>query len=507
MTQASRRALFKNAANLLIGAGLGTVTCAQAEQPEQKSWDETYDIVVIGSGFAGLAAAIEARQAGASVIVLEKMRTPGGNSIINGGILAAPGCPQQKAHGIQDSPELLAQDMLKAGLYLNDPAKVKFIADRALENYNWCVNELGVEFHPTAIGQEGGHSVPRYVRTMNGSGSAYVQKELEKLKSLGVEVRLRSYVEHIVRDPKTQVVEGVQIRQGYRFPKAESGKSVSIRAKKAVILCYGGFGADVAYRTMYDPRLKAEFQTTNQPGATGELWRETAAIGCVQIQQDWVQCGPWCNPKEKGMGLSVVFNQSGGAEFGVWVDSTGRRFVNELANRKVRADAIFALHDKGLKAYAICDQNGVDHVTDLQAKCVPYLMGIGAVEKFDTIDALAAAYAMDPDTLKATIAQVNDAVASGKDPLFGRYMNKEFKSMNRGPWYICECTPKVHHTMGGLLTTPEGRVLDIRTSKPIEGLWAAGEATGGVHGAVRLGSCATLDCLVMGRTVGKAAAS
>ena len=100
MTQASRRALFKNAANLLIGAGLGTVTSAQAEQPEQKSWDETYDIVVIGSGFAGLAAAIEARQAGASVIVLEKMRTPGGNSIINGGILAAPGCPQQKAHGV-----------------------------------------------------------------------------------------------------------------------------------------------------------------------------------------------------------------------------------------------------------------------------------------------------------------------------------------------------------------------------------------------------------------------
>ena len=96
MTQASRRALFKNAANLLIGAGLGTVTCAQAEQPEQKSWDETYDIVVIGSGFAGLAAAIEARQAGASVIVLEKMRTPGGNSIINGGIMGVPEHPCRK---------------------------------------------------------------------------------------------------------------------------------------------------------------------------------------------------------------------------------------------------------------------------------------------------------------------------------------------------------------------------------------------------------------------------
>ena len=109
MTQASRRALFKNAANLLIGAGLGTVTSAQAEQPEQKSWDETYDIVVIGSGFAGLAAAIEARQAGASVIVLEKMRTPGGNSIINGGIMGVPGTPMQKKEGLEDSPELMAK--------------------------------------------------------------------------------------------------------------------------------------------------------------------------------------------------------------------------------------------------------------------------------------------------------------------------------------------------------------------------------------------------------------
>ena len=100
---------------------------------------------------------------------------------------------------------------------------------------------------------------------------------------------------------------------------------------------------------MYDPRLKAEFQTTNQPGATGELWRETAAIGCVQIQQGLGSMRSVVQSERKRHGLSVVFNQSGGAEFGVWVDSTGRRFVNELANRKVRADAIFALHDKGLK--------------------------------------------------------------------------------------------------------------------------------------------------------------
>jgi flavocytochrome c len=499
--------------NLLLGtaAAVASAPLMAAEKSGERpgmpaKWDETYDVVIIGSGFAGLAAAIEAKMAGANVIVLEKMRTAGGNSIINGGILSAPGCPQQKMHGIKDSPELLAKDMLTAGAHLNYPDKVKYIADHALENFNWCVDTLHVNFNPTAIGQEGGHSVPRYVRTYNGSGSAIVSQELAKLKELGVEVRLRTYVEHILRDPKTGRVEGVAVRQGYRFPDATSGKPKTIRARKGVCLCYGGFAADAAFRTMYDPRLTADFQTTNQPGATSELWRETAAIGCAQIQQDWIQCGPWCNPKEKGMGMAVVFNQSGGAEFGVWVDSTGRRFVNELANRKVRADAIFALHDKGMKAYAICDQNGVDHVTSLQKNCVSYLMSIGAVEKFDTLEALAKKYKMDPKVLQATIDEVNAAVKSGKDEHFGRYMNKEFKPMATAPWYICESTPKVHHCMGGLVTTPEGRVVDIRTSKPIPGLWAAGEATGGVHGAVRLGSCATLDCLVMGRSIGRGVA-
>lgn len=501
------RRKFLSLAGLSVGTALTGVKAANAQDSSFPRWDATYDVIVVGSGFAGLAAAIEAKKQGANVIVLEKMRTPGGNSIINGGILSAPGCPQQKMHNIQDSPQQLADDMLKAGLRLNYPEKVKYITERALENYYWCKDELGVEFHPTAIGQEGGHSVPRYVRTANGSGSAYIQKELDQLKKLGVEVKLRCFVEHIIRNPESGRVEGLQIRQGYRFPNPTSGKVKYLKAERAVILCYGGFGADVEFRKFYDPRLTEDIQTTNQPGATGELWRETAAIGCMQIQQDWIQCGPWCNPKEKGMGLSVVFNQSGGAEFGVWVDSEAKRFVNELANRKIRADAIFELHSQGKKAYAICDQNGADHVTDLQQRCIPYLMEVGAVEKFESLEALAKAYQFDLATLKTTIGEVNESIRAGKDERFGRYINKEFKPMAKAPWYICECTPKVHHSMGGLVTTPEGRVLDIKTSQPIPGLWAAGEATGGVHGAVRLGSCATLDCLVMGRAVGKTAAS
>lgn len=199
----------------------------------------------MGSGFAGLAAAIEAKKAGVSCVVLEKMPTAGGNSIINGGILTATGCPQQLKHGIKDSPELLAKDMLVAGLYMNNPEKVKLVADSALSNYEWTVKELGVEYNPDAIGQEGGHSVPRYVFTKNGSGSGIVSKELEKVAKLGVKVETRTYVEHIIRDEKGAVL-GLQIRKGYRFPKAGSGRVQFIRAKKGVVLCYGGFSRDVA---------------------------------------------------------------------------------------------------------------------------------------------------------------------------------------------------------------------------------------------------------------------
>ena len=156
MTDLSRRHLIQGA--VAAGAALAGSTVAVAS-PKQK-WDEVVDVVVIGSGFAGLAAAIEAKKAGANVVVLEKMATFGGNSIINGGILTATGCPQQKLHKIEDSVELLEKDILTAGNYMNYSSKVRYLAEHALSNYEWTVKELGVQYLPDAIGQEGGHSVP-----------------------------------------------------------------------------------------------------------------------------------------------------------------------------------------------------------------------------------------------------------------------------------------------------------------------------------------------------------
>ena len=504
MSALNRRTLLKGSFALGAAGLFGSAHAAGAVKLPQK-WDETVDVIVIGSGFAGLAAAIEAKEAGANTIVLEKMPTAGGNSVINGGILTATGCPQQKKHNIQDSPELLAKDILVAGLYMNQPEKVKLLADNALSNYEWTVNELGVEYNQDAIGQEGGHSVPRYVFTKNGSGSGIVSKEIAYLEKLGVKVRTRTLVEHIFRDDEGRVL-GVEVRDGYRFPKADSGKTKFIRATNGVVLCYGGFSRDVQYRMMQDPKLTDKLDSTNQPGATAELWRETSRIGCAQVQNDWIQCTPWNNPKEKGMGLGWTFAQSGAAEYGLWVSTTGKRFVNELANRKVRADAIMVEQTNGHRAVAICTLPNLKAYEVARPGMLKKLVADGIVKEYKSLDEIAADYKIPAEELKKTVEGFNKAVETKNDPEFGRYINAEQVPLTEGPWYAAEMSPKVHHCMGGLVTDMKCHVIDIVDSKPIPGLYAAGEATSGVHGAVRLGSCAILDCLVNGRIAGQSAA-
>lgn len=503
MTDISRRRLLEGT---LAGGAIALTGVAQARtSDEPKQWDATYDVIVIGSGFAGLAAALEAKKAGANVVVLEKMVTPGGNSIINGGILTATGCPQQKMHGIEDSPELLEKDILAAGLYMNYMPKVRLLAQSALSNYEWTIKELGVEYLPDAIGQEGGHSVPRYVTTKNGSGSGIVNQQLKRCKELGIPVQTKCFVERIIRAKDGRVV-GLEVREGYKFPKKDSGKTKFLKANKGVVLCYGGFAADVKYRMYQDPKLSDKLDSTNQPGATSELWRETSNIGALQVQNDWVQCGPWGNPREKGLGIGWMFNQTAAAEYGIWVNSDGVRFINELANRKIRADAIMVEQVKGKKCWAVANEPNVAPMKKQRPGFMEKMLERKLVEKFDTIEEMAKACGVDPVALKKTIEDFNGYVKAKKDPVLGRYINNDQVPMTEGPWYIGELSPKVHHCMGGLVTDMDCHVIDVLNDEPIPGLYAAGEATGGVHGAVRLGSVAILDCLVFGRIAGTKAA-
>lgn len=505
MTEWSRRTFLKGS------VAVGATSCFG--RPAQSAaiaipdtWDETRDVVIVGSGFAGLAAAIEAKAIGADTLILEKMRKPGGNSAINGGSMVATGCPQQLKHGIDDSPTLLAKDMLAAGMRMCQPQKVALVANHALANYEWTVNVLGVTYNETIIGQEDGHSVARYVVTKNGTGRDIVTKMLDKVANLGAELRLSTYVEHLYRDDEGRIV-GLQVREGWQFPNKDSGVTKTIRVKKGIVLCYGGFAADVRYRTMLDPKLTKAMDTTNQPGATAELWRETSRIGCAQVHNDWIQCTPWNSPAETGMGLGWTFSQSGAAEYGLWVSTSGKRFVNELANRKVRSDAILAQEAHGFKAYALCNEPNLQAYRASRPGLLEDLVKRGIVKVYPMLTDVAGAMKIPASMLRETVDRFNEAVVNQYDPDFNRSFNRVQVPLVQGPWYVAQMSPKVHHCMGGLVTDLQCRVLDISSSLPIPGLFAAGEATSGVHGAVRLGACATLDCLVNGRIAGREAAT
>jgi flavocytochrome c len=339
--------------------------------------------------------------------------------------------------------------------------------------------------------------------TYNQSGSAIVTQQLEKLEQIGVTPRTQVLLKRLFRDADGRI-KGVEVREKYVFPKQDSGTAKFIKAKKAVVLATGGFGNDAAFRAVQDPRLTADLESTNQPGATAEALREAIRIGCTPVQLSWIQLGPWGSPDEKGMGLNPFFAQLCCAMYGLWIDTlTGNRFVNELADRKIRADAIIKA---GNKCIAFTDAKGYALGQKSLGEMMPKLMERGVVKRHESLEAMAAAYHIPIEPLKETITGFNKGVAAGKDEEWGRYLQKNQFPLDTAPYYASRLMPKVHHTMGGICINAQAQAIDIESDKPIAGLYGAGEVTGAVHGAVRLGSCATLDCLTFGRIAGRNAA-
>ncbi len=461
-------------------------------------WDETVDVVVVGSGFAGLAAAIEARNAGASVTILEKMKAPGGNSIISDGGIAVAGTLMQEKAGITDSAELMYEDMLKAGLGLNHPELARQVAERSNEVFQWTIDYLGVEYLDR-VDQFGGHSVPRCYTPLDISGATIIKRQLAKARELGMEVRTQMYLQTILRDFEGKVC-GVLVRDGYNYPDADSGVPRRIKAEKAVILASGGFGNDVAFRTVQDPRLTEEIDTTNKQCATAEALTEALRIGATPVHLSWIQLGPWASPDEKGYGVGPGFADYIAFLYGIVIDpTTGKRFINELADRKTVADAILNV---GRPCIGIADAKGVEQSGWEIVRCLRK----GVVKQFDRLEELASAYDIHLDPLKATVERYNQGVGRGLDEEFGKPILPDANPLTHPPYYGIRLWPKVHYTMGGVQINAKAQVIGLN-QQPIKGLYAAGEVTGGVHGACRLGSCAITDCLVFGRIAGRNAAA
>jgi flavocytochrome c len=467
------------------------------ENRTDPNYAECFDVIVIGSGFAGLAAAIEAKRAGASVVVLEKMKAAGGNSIISDGGIAVPAAREQAAQHIEDFKELFYEDMMRAGLNYNQPALVHALAEGANDAFEWSKSYLGVPYLDK-IEIFGGHSVPRCFTAEGITGSTIIKQMLKKVRELGIPIFYQHQFLEFLRD-KNGSISGMRVLRGYDNSRPELGEKIELFARRGIILATGGFGADVAFRQAQDARLGDHLDTTNKPFTTAEALQEALRIGAQPVDLKYVQLGPWASPDERGYGVGPYFSEYVVFQYGIVVDPvTGKRFCNELADRKTLSDAMLTIEHP---CVGIADKVGVEQSGWNIDKCLQK----GVVKAFSSIEGLAEQYDISTESLQNTIAAFNRTVANGKDSEFGKPILGNAQQIHTHPFYAMRLWPKVHFTMGGVGINTRAEVLD-RDGNPIPKLFAAGEVTGGVHGASRIGSCSITDCLVFGRIAGNNAA-
>jgi flavocytochrome c len=461
-------------------------------------WDEQTDIVIIGSGLAGLAAAIEANQAGASVIVFEKLNVTGGNTRISDGALAAPNNYLQKKRSIEDSPELFYEDMLKAGLGLNHPDLVNVVAEKAAEAIDWTRETLGVRYQDR-LDRFGGHSAARSLTTRSHSGADFIKAQTTLLKQKGVEIRKRCLLTRLQTDSQGAVT-GVQIRSDYKFPDDTSGIVKNIQAKRAVILATGGFGNDIQFRMIQNPGLDESVDSTNHRGATAEGLIAALRLRAAPVHLSWIQLGPWSCADEKGYGRGASFASYSVYPAGILVDpATGQRIVNEWADRRRRCDAIFKA---GHICVGIVDADGAQ----VDSENLQHCLKRGFVKPFATLTELASAFEMPDGQLEMTVESYNHSIREGGQDPFGKPLANGVKPLVKPPFYAMRLWPKVHYTPGGVRINSKTQVIDLN-NRPIPQLFAAGEVCGGIHGASRLGSCSLTECIVFGRIAGQQAAA
>lgn len=458
-------------------------------------WDETVDVVVVGSGFAGLAAALEAARAGASVVILEKMSYFGGNSVISGGGYCCWDSKlhlREQLHLGEDSWQLHRDDTLKSGGGYSDPALVEVLAREAPDGLDFLV-DLGVPFS-RVLPRLGGHSAYRSYHTVGSTGRDMARILRDAALAAGARLELNAAVEGIWREGPGTPVSGVQVRLGER--------RVQLRAGRALVLASGGYSRDVALRTRYCPTLVDAYQCTNHRGATGEVLTFARWVGADVMGLEFIQLFPCANPQNGGIDCYALACY-GGPGFGmIYVDGAGRRFVNELAGRDVVSDA--QIRGGGEPTWSIFNRTVLEHLA-LSEEELERGVRTGRVLCAPDLEQLAAAAGLPSGQLRHTVEEHNAALAAGRDEQFGKPVTPQMHPLEQGPFYAVAQWPSIHYCMGGLRIDPDTRVLDL-WGEPIPGLYAAGEVCGGIHGVNRLGGNALAECIVFGRRAGRAAA-
>ena len=522
-------AIKEAAAAALTAAGLNPDDYKTAVESDATAEDSTVDadVVVVGAGGAGMTAAITAAAEGKSVVILESQSMVGGNSVrATGGMnagktvyqdenefgesagvektlktaaekyadnetitaLAKTVSEQWAAYqanptGYFDSVELMELDTMIGGKGINDPALVETLCANSADAIDW-LDEHGITLHN--VSSFGGASVKRIHRPVNAEGKtvsvgSYMIPLLEEnCEKAGVKMMLDTTATEILTDANGAAV-GVKAT-------GASGETVTVNAK-AVVLATGGFGANLDMVVKYKPELKG-FMTTNAPGIQGQGIEMAQAIGAATVDMDQIQIHPTVEAN-----TAALITEGLRGDGAILINEEGQRFIDEVGTRDVVSAAEIA--QTGSYSWLVVDQAMADASSVIQGYIKKGYTVTGA-----TYEELGKAMGVDAAAFAETMEKWNGYVEAKNDPDFGR--TSFANPLNTAPYYAVKVTAGVHHTMGGLKINANTEVLNEK-GEVIPGLFAAGEVTGGVHGANRLGGNAVADFTVFGRIAGAAA--
>ena len=522
-------AIKEAAAAALTAAGLNPDDYKTAVENDAAAEDSTVDadVVVVGAGGAGMTAAITAAAEGKSVVILESQSMVGGNSVrATGGMnagktvyqdenefgesagvektlktaaekyadnetitaLAKTVSEQWAAYqanptGYFDSVELMELDTMIGGKGINDPELVETLCANSADAIDW-LDEHGITLHN--VSSFGGASVKRIHRPVNAEGktvsvgSYMIPLLQENCEKAGVKMMLDTTATEILTDANGAAV-GVKAT-------GASGETVTVNAK-AVVLATGGFGANLDMVVKYKPELKG-FMTTNAPGIQGQGIEMAQAIGAATVDMDQIQIHPTVEAN-----TAALITEGLRGDGAILINEEGQRFIDEVGTRDVVSAAEIA--QTGSYSWLVVDQAMVDASSVIQGYIKKGYTVTGA-----TYEELGKAMGVDAAAFAETMEKWNGYVEAKNDPDFGR--TSFANPLNTAPYYAVKVTAGVHHTMGGLKINANTEVLNEK-GEVIPGLFAAGEVTGGVHGANRLGGNAVADFTVFGRIAGAAA--
>lgn len=458
------------------------------EKSDDAAWDIDVDVLVIGGGGCGLIAALAAAQKGAQVFVVEKEKAAGGNTSLSQAMVPAAGTEFQKEAGVEDSVDLMTQDILHKNDHGSDPDLTRHVARESSKLVEWLNDSLGIRLELVTEFLYPGHTEYRIHANRTKKGAHLVNDLLKAATRLvNIDVAYNAPARRLVATPEGRVVGAEVEIEGL-------GKNLA-RAKK-VILALNGFGANREMLARYIPEMKEAYYFGHE-GNTGEgiLWGEAlgATLDCMGAYQAH---GSVTHPH--GTLLTYVTVSMGGYH----VNLDGKRFVNEYHGYSEHALDVLA--QKEGVAIAVFDERIYRTIEDYEdfQQCIR----MGAIRKFDTIRELAASFRLPVEETVATHeAYLKAARGETKDPL-GR---QEFGKPLESPLYAAKVTGALFHTQGGLKIDTRARVIR-KDGTPIPNLYAGGGTASGFSGkagpAGYLSANGLLAALVLGKIAGENAA-